>query len=244
MRRFAVALGFLLLACTKLNPAFDDLDELGDDESGDGEPGDGDGDSGGDGDGEPGDGDGDGEPGDGDGDGEPGDGDGDSGDGDSGDGDGDGDSDACAGVLLEDSYEAATTFGALIVDVANAPGFASHAADCQILTICVADQPVCDGMSPFLARLHSNSISLPGNAIPLEPTRIRLHFTPGKPSCGMPPLIFDPSQFIEISWVTNNLQQMIPVRLPCFEGTDLELWVGIDGSSFYDVDLTHGAALW
>lgn len=74
-----------VIACTMINPAFDDL--VGDAETrgdGDGEPtGDGDGDPSGDGDGEP--------TGDGDGDGDTGDGDGD-GDGDpDGDGDGDGD---------------------------------------------------------------------------------------------------------------------------------------------------------
>jgi hypothetical protein len=240
MRRLAVSLGFMLLACAKLNPAFDELDELGEAESGDGDPGDGD----------PGDGDpGAGDPGDGDGEGESGDGDGESesesgdGDGESGDGDGD-PNEQCAGVLLDEPYDALTTTGALVVDVSNAPGFALQEADCQILTICVSDQPTCDSQSAWIVRINSKGIAVAGNAIPVEPTRIRLHFTPGKPSCGMPPLIFDPSQFIEINWVDNNLQKVVPVRLPCFEGTDLELWVGFDGSSFYDGELLHAAALW
>jgi hypothetical protein len=71
----------LLLACSMLNPAFDDHDEVGGTDVGDGDgddpdTGDGDGEPG-DGDGEPSTGDGDGEPSTGDGDGEPSTGDGD-----------------------------------------------------------------------------------------------------------------------------------------------------------------------
>ncbi|HLT40147.1 MAG TPA: hypothetical protein VK034_27890, partial [Enhygromyxa sp.] len=154
MRRIGLALGFVLLACTRLNPAFDQLEVGDDDESGDGDPGDGDPGDGDPGDGDPGDGDpGDGDPGDGDpGDGDPGDGD--PGDGDPGDGDGD-TNDECDGVLLDEPYDALTTLGALIVETDNAPGFALQGPDCQILTICVSDQPVCDSQSPFLVRLGS-----------------------------------------------------------------------------------------
>lgn len=243
MRRIGLTalltLGVMLLACVKLNPAFDEL-ELGEDESGDGdgEPtGDGDGEPTGDGDGDP-TGDGDGEPtGDGDGDGEPGESDSES-------GDGDGDPVECAGVLLDQPYPALTTLGALIVDVENAPGFALQGPDCQVLTICVSDQGVCNSESEFLVRIRSNGVATSGNPIPVLPTRIRMHFTPGKPSCNLPPLIFDPSQSIGINWVEGNQQQTVSARLPCFEGTDLELWVGIDGSTFYDSELLHAAALW
>jgi hypothetical protein len=82
---------------------------------GDGDPGDGD-----PGDGDPGDGDpGDGDPGDGDpGDGDPGDGDGDPGDGDPGDGDpGDGDGDACVPEQYAASYEPPAVM--LVVDASG-----------------------------------------------------------------------------------------------------------------------------
>ncbi len=47
-------------------------------------------------------------------------------------------------------------------------------------------------------------------------------------------------------YMVNNLDilAVLPIRLPCFEGTVLDLWIGQDGSSFYDSELLEPAALW
>jgi hypothetical protein len=82
--RIWICAPLLIAACTKDNPAFDEIrDAVGGTAEGDGD---------GDGDADPSTGDGDGDPGDGDGDGEPSTGDGDP---STGDGDGDGDGDLC-----------------------------------------------------------------------------------------------------------------------------------------------------
>ncbi|HVI04210.1 MAG TPA: hypothetical protein VM869_36215 [Enhygromyxa sp.] len=258
MRRTGALIGFALLACVQVNPAFDELDELGDGESGESERGDGDGDRGdGDGeagDGDPGDGDGDGAPGDGDGepgdgDGEPGDGEGDDGepgdgdgDGESDTGDGDGDNPLCEPGSFDDALPAVVG-GAVMVDASKAPGFVEQDLDCQVLVICNGKQELCSTQTPYIAQLSSGGLMVPGVAL-MEPAPIRVHFQPGKPSCGMPPLILDPTQYLEISWIGNNLPETIQVRLPCFEGTVLDLWVAQDGSTFYDEQLTDEAAIW
>ena len=231
MRRTGPLIGFALLACVQVNPAFDELDELGDGESGESERGDGDGDRG-DGDGEPGE-------GDGDGDGEPGDGDG---DGESDTGDGDGDNTLCEPGSFDDATPAVVG-GAVMVDASKAPGFVEQDLDCQVLVICNGKQELCSTQTPYIAQLSSGGLMVPGVAL-MEPAPIRVHFQPGKPSCGMPPLILDPTQYLEISWIGNNLPETIQVRLPCFEGTVLDLWVAQDGSTFYDEQLTDEAAIW
>jgi hypothetical protein len=253
---FVIALG--LVACTRINPAFDDLDELGyESETGDGDPGDGDGDSTtGDGDGDTsttGDGDGDTST-TGDGDGDPsttGDGDGDTsttgdGDGDtSTTGDGDGDDPAlCSEPIDVDPYVAVLVGGVISLDVIPAPGFAQQEPDCQTLTVCNAEQPGCGPQTPYLARINSGGVSMPGVTLN-QSAALQIHFSPGKPSCGMPPLVLGAGQYVKIHATNNNNNPtVVEALLPCFQGTELQLWVGNDGSTFYDAGLSQPAALW
>jgi hypothetical protein len=223
----------VMMACTSPNPAFEDSDDTSEDTTsssgvpGDGDPGDGDGDTG----------DGDGGTGDGDGDG-------DSGDGDSGDGDGD-------PIACEPPGEPVDPHNPLVlnsvsgVDATNAPQFdVGYPADCYTVTICVAAQGTCGPTSSFLAR-YRNGGAFSMGSMSLALTPIKLAFHSGTNPCGEP-LMWGTEQSLELIYndMPNGQHKTVSILLPCLDGDPPTVWVGADGSTFWDPELTLPAALW
>jgi hypothetical protein len=251
-RRLVLALGALTLtlACARLNPAFDERDTFADGDSDDGDSDDGDSDgkdsdsdSADSNDGDPGDGDpGDGDPGDGDGD--PGDGDGDPGDGDGDPGDGDGDPTSCVAAPIFDAYPAFLTPHVTYLEPSNAPNFLDAPYRCHLLVVCKADQEVCDGIQPYVAKVYSGGEVFPGvDAMSGSPLQMRFH--PGGEDCFGATLDLDPSQFVGIEHVTENQDfSILGVRLPCLTDYDVPLYIAEDGSTFWNIELSDPAALW
>lgn len=264
MRRLPIVAAVFVLACTRTNPAFDGVGEASETtDASTSDPtslsGDGDGDpSSGDGDGEPDPGDGDGEPGsessessesetsgDGDGDPDSGDGDGDSGDGDGepdpGDGDGDPIDPLCdPGEWIEDAFPFETaSLG--FVDTSAAPGFDAAPYACHEFVICRAEQPQCDGDSPYLVKGISNGDVFAGQGNDVDPGPLQLRFWPGPLPCEEP-LELDPSQYFGADYWTGQWA-VIKIMLPCYEEYGAPLYIGEDGSTFWDPELTEPAAL-
>lgn len=249
MRRTALLLGLGLLACVRANPAFDELDELGDESGAERGDGDGDGDESVDGDAGDGDGDGDDQgdgdsddQGDGDGDGDDnGDGDGEPSESESETGDGDGDDDLCTPAPSVQDPPPLLVEGEIAIDVSDAPGFAEQEAGCLRLIVCHADQNSCEANTDPFAILQSGMISTEGQVPELAP--IRIAFRSGNPSCAEPVLVLDPYQRVNIAYLeADQTPKTLKVYLPCFEGLELDLWVAADGSSYYDAQLQDLAA--
>ena len=231
MRRRLPILLTLLAACTSVNPAFDEQDTTGEQatstagsEEGDADVGDGDGDTG-------------------DGDGDTGDGDGDTGD---GDGDGDGDpAELCEPDEILEPYAPLMANEVTNISAVNAPQFDAYPAECYAMKICAAAQTNCNVSSNALGRYYSGGPFSPGTNA-LAPTPIKIAFYGGPASCGMP-LILGPLQSFELEYSNGDgATKTVSLRVPCLNGDgDVPpLWVGEDGSTFWDADLTEAAALW
>jgi hypothetical protein len=255
MRRLAIgiALSLGVLACTRLNPAFEE--ELGEDgdetrgdsaEKGEEHEGDGDGSDGHEGDGDPTTGDGDPTTGDGDpttGDGDPTTGDGDptTGDGDPTTGDGDPNGLVCEFPTPLIAYDPATAKAITHVDISHAPGF-HNASSCWAMSLCPADQSCEPFDSSVLYWIDSTGDGESGFSQNL-PVSLRLSIRPLSLECP-DPMLLDSSQWFDVHVSDGGGVEIIKVRLPCTAQKELDLWIGYDGSTFWNSDLTIPAALW
>ncbi|KIG13831.1 hypothetical protein DB30_07486 [Enhygromyxa salina] len=121
-------------------------------------------------------------------------------------------------------------------------GLANLPPGCVAVTACRAEQAQCNVQSPFLARRSNGGNVVVGNfADPATP--IKLAFGPGPSPCGMP-VEFALGDALKLGVVFNsNRRESAVLPLPCFSGPSLVLYVGKDGSTFYDEELLEPAAL-
>jgi hypothetical protein len=168
-------------------------------------------------------------------------GDTDGGDGDAGDGDpGDGDPDlVCEFTTPLDPYEPALASMITHVDLANAPGFVSDTA-CWTLAFCAADQDCSADGVPLKYEVDSTGSYVANISAQVVPLRLTIR---PKLDCDAP-MQLDTTQTFEVHVPIGANSEILSVRLPCIETHELDLWIGHDGSTFWNSDLSDPAALW
>ncbi len=124
----------------------------------------------------------------------------------------------------------------------NIPSFAAAPSGCVVITVCHGDQPSCSRNTTFMAWAESGGGFQMGEEYdPPVPILVHIEITE---LCDLI-LMLDAAQILELS-VVNELgdPELVEIPMPCGALSEVKLWIGDDGSAFWDPTLLECAAGW
>lgn len=128
------------------------------------------------------------------------------------------------------------------IDASGMTGFNAAGFRCKSLAVCGTAQN-CVYFSEFLGTVQSQEMPYTDGAELSEPQAVKLRIAGGAQGmCAGTEFKMLSGESLELTYGVANGQKALLVSMPEFSGTELTLYVAVDGSTYHDAALTKRAA--